>query len=391
MKPYIRSLLGALALAAPAVAQAPPAPPAPTVPAPAATGKVLVLDNHQLVDGEAIVRAGDQYRVRRTIGEATIPAARVLAVVEDAAAAYRFLAARAKPKDPDDRLRLARWCLANGLRAQALAEARAALQLSPNHREAQRVVKGLEASLAAARATPPPAPAPRTDFASDVPAVEPELPEFNPDSLGLFVTKVQPILMNACASCHATDRGGEFKLVRTYGTGNRRSTQANLAATLALLKRDDPAASPLLVKAVVPHGTSPVPPLTSRNVPPYRLLEAWVKYAVAAPGTTAPDLAVVSRPAPPETAPPAATPAGPPAEAPKGPTPFAEAGKSSPPSPDLVPPPILPAPPPVKPQTPPPGDAPPAVVPINRPPAPKPSGDPFDPDVFNRQMHPEKK
>src|SRR5437763_620082 len=70
--------------------------------------------------------------------------------------------------------------------------------------------------------TPPPAPWPPTPPA---PAVE-----LSADALGMFTTRVQPILMNTCASCHASGKGGAFTLTRAYdgGAAARRATQQNV-------------------------------------------------------------------------------------------------------------------------------------------------------------------
>src|SRR5262249_56453508 len=98
-----------------------------------------------------------------------------------------------------------------------------------------------------------------------------------------FVTRVQPILMNTCATCHANGKGTTFKLIRGYDEGmqtNRKTTQQNLMATLALLQSDRPLTSPLLNYAVTIHGDADQPPLKSRTVPAYRVLEEWAQLAV---------------------------------------------------------------------------------------------------------------
>src|SRR5207248_2197200 len=79
---------------------------------------VLLLDNQRVLQGE-VEKAGDQYRVRRDGGETLVPAGRVLAALPDLDAAYRFLRDKTDARDVGARLRLARWCDANGLRAQA--------------------------------------------------------------------------------------------------------------------------------------------------------------------------------------------------------------------------------------------------------------------------------
>src|SRR5438105_14240595 len=89
--------------------------------APRTAGRVLVLENERVLEGD-ILRDGDEYRVRRSIGETCVPAETVLCLCANMEEAYRYLHARANRLDPDERLRLARWCHLHGLRAQALAE-----------------------------------------------------------------------------------------------------------------------------------------------------------------------------------------------------------------------------------------------------------------------------
>jgi hypothetical protein len=340
MKAIFPSLLWACLFLSPCGGQPPAA-----APRPATAGKVLVLENENPMEGE-VERVGDQYRVRRVVGETWVPAASVLGVCGSLEEAYRFVRARANLRDPDERLRLARWCRANGLHDQALDEVRAAVQLRPGHAETRRLLDHLEQAAAVARAAPPSRP----------PAPEGPTPaiDLTADSLGLFATRVQPILMNTCAGCHTPTHPGAFKLARAYeiGLGNRKTLQHNLAAVLAQVNFGAPQASPLLTKAVSDHARVGQAPLRSRKEGAYRALEDWVRVTLdnnpllreQQPGTSAAEG---------EPTPPAPRPA--PARADDGPRPPA---------------PAAPAPPAVKP-----------------PPAPP---DPFDPEEFNRAMHPEK-
>ena len=101
--------------------------------------------------------------------------------------------------------------------------------------------------------------------------------------MGQFVSRVQPILMNTCASCHVGEKGGAFKLARAAegGTVSRRATQQNLATVLAHVTFARPEVSPLLVKAVSIHGDANQPPIKSRQSPPYRAIEEWIRATIA--------------------------------------------------------------------------------------------------------------
>src|SRR4051794_24534986 len=108
-----------------------------------AIGKVVVLDNDRTLEGE-IERDGDQYRVRRSVGVTFIPAERVRKVCNDMKEALAFLRQKANKEDPDERLKLARWCHLQGLREAALEEVTAALAIRPDHAESKRLRHYLE-------------------------------------------------------------------------------------------------------------------------------------------------------------------------------------------------------------------------------------------------------
>jgi hypothetical protein len=188
------------------------------------------------------------------------------------------------------------------------------------------------------------------------------------EALSLFATRVQPILMNTCVSCHASGRAGAFRLTRAYesGTVNRRAAQQNLAAVLTQVNLERPAASPLLLKAVSVHGEASQAPLKNRQTPAFHTLEEWVRLAVAsnpqfqaqpvAAAVLEPKMESLPQPTPTLQAPlPGEVISAPPAASIRsaGPTPAAP---------------------------------PPATTP--QPPADAAPLDPFDPVIFNRQMHP---
>jgi hypothetical protein len=237
-------------------------------------GKVLVLENERTLEGD-IERIGDQYRIRRAIGETWLPSTQVLCLCANAEEAYLFLRGRSNLTDGDERLKLAEWCHRYGLRPQALAEAQAAATLRPTPAS-----KRLFAYLQQQATQPKPAtPKPPT-----IPEIDSQLTlnlELTGEAMGQFTSRVQPILMNSCASCHAAGRGGPFKLNRVGDLGNRRYTQQNLASVLATLNTQQPEASPFLTKALSMHGEMTQAPFRNRQTPAYRALEEWVHLTVS--------------------------------------------------------------------------------------------------------------
>jgi hypothetical protein len=268
MKNLFRLLLcGLVALASvPARATAPDGP---------NSGKVLVLDNECTIEGD-VERFGDRYRVCCGGGTTWVPGERVLRVCASKEEAFAFLRRRANLNDPDERLRLARWCYVRGLTQQALAEVKAAVELRPDHDESRRLLHYLEQpARPAAKVTSAPAPA-------LPPLARPPI-ELSADALSRFATQVQPILMNACARCHVAGACGDFRLQRTYAAGltNRRTTQQNLAAVLAQLNLRQPERSKLLVKAISAHGPTGEAPLRGRQAEAFKTLDDWVKLTLS--------------------------------------------------------------------------------------------------------------
>jgi hypothetical protein len=318
------------------------------------TGHVLLLANERTLEGD-IERVGDQYRIKRLLGETWVPADKALKLCADLPDAYTFLHGRANLDDADELLRLASWCHNHGLRDEALAEVKAAVELSPKHKEAKRLLLWLQQTPATA-ATSTHAAAADSESPSTVPSVA-----VTAKSMSEFATHIQPILMNACANCHAGDKGGSFKLVRTFEHGSLapKTTQQNLTAVLSQLNLEQPRSSPFLTKALAVHGSLTQAPLSGRQMPAFHAMEEWVKLTLAdrpgahdQPVQTALDTpAKESKPlAPkPEKAPVTKTAA--PAKTEDAATSFSE-----------------------------------DPTPKDKEPA-----DPFDPAIFNRQMHPDKK
>jgi hypothetical protein len=278
MNAILRALACALVGTAVAAADAP----APT--------RVVVLDNENLLEGE-VAKVEASYHIRRPTGDdITLPARRVLAVVADRKAAFAVVAERANRRDADERLRLARWCSANGLPDEALAEARTAARMRPGFRLAEQYVAALE--LMAKAAPPHPAatdpavvPAradvPAKDAVTDVPVIE-----YNSESFPLFASRVHAILLNGCANCHAKPEAKTFRLTRT---GGRSALSKNLMSALAQVNPADPAASPILAKAITAHGTATDAPFKGRTHPAYQTLAIWARFARAPEGTPPPD------------------------------------------------------------------------------------------------------
>jgi hypothetical protein len=256
-----------------------PGQPIGQVAQPIRSGKVLLLENERTIEGE-VDKFADFYRVRRSVGETQIPTHQVLALCSDQREAYDFLRKRTNLQDPDERFKLAQWAQVRGLLAEAHIEIQAALALRPNHDPSKRlkqVIEQMDRREKEKKLFPE-----KPGIVAGNDGIAPLPFEVSTDALGVFCQKIQPLLMNSCASCHATGKGGNFKLVRVYmgSSSNKRVLQNNMAAVLAQVTPQQIGASPILVKSVSVHGDLTQAPLHNRGTPAFRMLEEWIRNTV---------------------------------------------------------------------------------------------------------------
>jgi len=239
------------------------------------TGQVLVLDNQRTLQGD-IERKGDFYVIQLGTGQMSLPVRQTLRLCASWEDAFAFMQSQANLHDPDEHLRLANWCDRNGLHAHALAEAARAVEMQPSYSAAKQLLARLQKGPAG----PLPIGGHKAPNAPDL--AIPPITDLSAECLALFNTRIQPILMNTCATCHASGKGGEFKLLRCEDpTVNRRAAQFNLAAVVAQIHFDRAEASPLLYKSISKHGSMAQAPLQGRDTVPYQMLQEWVHLTVA--------------------------------------------------------------------------------------------------------------
>jgi len=75
---------------------------------PAIKGKVLLLENDRVLEGD-IELVGDRYKIKRTIGETWLPTNNVVKLCPSMDDAYMFLRSRTNLDDADERLKLVSW------------------------------------------------------------------------------------------------------------------------------------------------------------------------------------------------------------------------------------------------------------------------------------------
>ncbi len=242
---------------------------------PRTSGKILLLKNGNVMEGD-IDRVGAQIRIRRGPSEIFLAADSAVRICIDWDDAYVFMQTLIKPNSAGGHVALARWCNMHHMDDRALEQAKIALALQPDHTGARQIVTLLERSMKQPASRPAvPAPVIAVKTQENVTPID-----VTTETSVAFSTRVQPILMNACASCHASGVGGKFVLERVSDGSKKTSTQFNLAAVLGYVDLDRPTISPLLTKAVTPHGGAVSSAIKDRNSKPFVAIKDWVDLTI---------------------------------------------------------------------------------------------------------------
>jgi hypothetical protein len=254
---------------------------------------VVLRDGGVLTGTISTIEGG--YLIRRGGAEFQVPAAKVLLACRSLDEAYQARRQEITSPSAEAHLALATWCLSYGLLPHAANELMAVRQLEPNHPRLTLLQRRLADAEVQSTRQPPNNPAPRDSWdvrEPSAPAVE-STESVSAAVVERFTRRVQPILVNNCTMGGCHQRGGtqQFQLDRAllHGLGNRRTTTYNLAATLALVDRDQPQLSPLLAIPRQTHGGMRAPVFGPRQAAAFNHLVEWV--------------ALITRSEPTETAP----------------------------------------------------------------------------------------
>jgi hypothetical protein len=291
-------------------AQAPPGP-SPTAPvpvaAPAPSQSVLLLSDGRILEGTLSIE-GAEYVLRKRGGTIRFKKEQVVQPFGSVAEVYRYKRDQIPEDDPDEHLKLARWCLSQGLQPEARTELQKVVAVSSRSSEARAMLASIEASEARLASRRVDSEVVQTSGESVEPMKRAQRPgELPPVTLarirremgvsGLpvifdlppavavkradqFARNVHPVLQAACARCHNERHDGPFQLVEVKSRRDWTQSvfRANLDATLQLIDKDTPAKSELLSRSLVPHGSTQTrqPIFRGSNDPQYQIIAAWV-------------------------------------------------------------------------------------------------------------------
>ncbi len=256
----------------------------PLDPSAAPIMQLLLLRNGEVLEGQVSVTK-DGYTVSLSAGEIQVRADKVEAVCRDLVECYRFKHDRVTTSNVNDYLALAEWCLRHSLLREATISIHEASELDPHHPKLAVLQRRLQL------AANPPAPTQATPAKAEEMISTEELDRtvrsMPPKSVEQFTMTIQPLLLNNCSTggCHGAQSATSYRLLRLSPNraANRRSTQRNLLATLALIDREHPGHSPLLTTPVKPHGAAAAPIFGKHQANQYFQLMEWVALVAGKP------------------------------------------------------------------------------------------------------------
>ena len=272
-----------------------------SAPASPSTFSVLLMSNGTVVRGEIVDDpAGGVYRLKTRGGQVPYPKSSVKRAGQSIDELYRYQVAALPPGDPEERMKLVRWCLTEHLPALAREQLVDVLKLCPDDAEANRMAANLDANTPAGNRDPdvrqtsgemPRGDAPATldpgivkkvrkGFGNSLPEIFDLPPAQAVRRASEFAEYVQPVLQQSCASCHNEKYQGDFQLVQVRNKKDLRNpdiVRANLDAALRLVNPDDPARSDLLSACLVPHGPNKGAIFRGPNDGEYRKVVTWVR------------------------------------------------------------------------------------------------------------------
>lgn len=274
-------------------------PPA-AAPVPAASDDrptVLLLTNGKVLQGE-VLRDPTGYVLKGKVGVMHFTRASVEKTFRSVEEVYQYKLALTPENDPDERMKLAMWCLERDMKPEARTHLAALVEMNPTDRRARAMLGSLDAppsqkDSAIRRASvevPEAAPAElkidrlREEFAknprpSGPPTIFDLAPAMAVRRYGEFAQVIQPILQRRCARCHNEQADLDFQLIQTKSrrdNANDLIVRTNLDAALALVDPGDLARSPLLMASGMAHGAGGKPVLGGPTNPEFRQLSAWV-------------------------------------------------------------------------------------------------------------------
>jgi len=240
------------------------------------TDGVVLLKNGETLDGR-ISRSGDYYLIISPTAEVQVRVREIEAICRDLEEVYAKKHGLVNTRSADSYLALAQWCIDRQLYGYAARALTDAYKLDDLHPRIELLERRMKAAMTSPTPVAAPAKPPEPKF-NDV-ELDRAAKSVSAESLHEFTVRVQPLMMNYCATagCHGPRAASTFQLERIYlnERTDPRVVRTNLHAVLKQIDRAHPAKSPLLNVPITAHGGAKKPIFNAHNAEHYRVLAGW--------------------------------------------------------------------------------------------------------------------
>jgi hypothetical protein len=257
----------------------------------------VLLRNGQVLQG-TIHREGDRYRVNLADdGVVVLPRQDIWRIERSLRDLYTFRRQETQRRGGRAHFELSQWCLDHGffteaekhlaiaqrttadLQAEQVQDLQRRIEVAVSDQRSRTVVPSVPIQPVAATIVEPAASSSRTEVTN---------PRMAPVALQRFTTRIQPLLVNRCgnATCHGRATQTAFQLARPQRRGphTARITQRNAVATERLVNFAAPGDSDLLLWSARPHGALTAAPLSQDQIQSVR---QWLEMATGSRFATA--------------------------------------------------------------------------------------------------------
>ncbi|WP_437186466.1 hypothetical protein SH668x_003618 [Planctomicrobium sp. SH668] len=219
---------------------------------------VIVLNDGRAFQG-VVSEVPGGYRIQNGKTSTILPYDRITVTSDSMVGAYEALRGTIPLPSATSHLQLAEWCITNNLYAQADIEVQTALKLEPLRKDAQVLMRRVDAVLRpGVTAQPIPSRKPAISAATFQNASEQERVSLSKEVNLIYMQRVQPLLMNKCGNgnCHGSAVENDFKLrmARLNSPGIRSASEQNLNMLSKFIDYERPENSRLIVEAANDTG-----------------------------------------------------------------------------------------------------------------------------------------
>ena len=209
---------------------------------------------------------------------------------------YAFQRAGVNPRDITSTVRLADWCLRQGLLKEAELQIKHASTIRKGDARISHLQRRLDIQNHPPAHAPGEAQSTRPVVNSD--QVSQRIGQLSAETIQQFTSLIQPLMLNRCGTnqCHGPTASSSLTLLRTAAGRPipQRLTYRNLYNVLEQLGSKDPLQSTLLVAPSAPHGKIDGGIFTDQETAHMENLLKWCELAIQTNDTTLP--ASVPRP-----------------------------------------------------------------------------------------------